>query len=84
LAYDPEATLLTFAAAYGFGLVRNHPFRDGNKRIGFLAMVTFLRLNGVTFAPPPEEVVLMMVDLAAGKVSEEELEGWISKHSGAV
>lgn len=84
LAYDPEATLLTFAAAYGFGLVPNHPFRDGNKRIGFLSMVTFLRLNGVAFAPPPEEVVSMMVDLAAGKVSEAELEEWISKHSVAV
>jgi death-on-curing protein len=82
LAYDPEANLLSFAAAYGFGLVRNHPFRDGNKRIGFLAMVTFLRLNGVTFAPPPEEVVSTMVDLAGGKLSEAELEEWICNHSG--
>ena len=82
LAYDPEANLLSFAAAYGFGLVRNHPFRDGNKRIGFLAMVTFLRLNGVAFAQPPEEVVLMMVDLAGGKVSEDELEEWIGRNSG--
>jgi len=77
LACHPEASLANLAAAYGFGLVRNHPFRDGNKRIGFLAMVTFLRLNGVAFAPPAEEVVSTMVELAAGNLAEAELEEWI-------
>ena len=81
LAYDPEASLSTLAVAFGFGLVRNHPFRDGNKRIGFLAMVIFLRLNGVGFAPPAEEVVSTMTDLAAGKLSEANLEEWLRSHT---
>ena len=77
LAYDPEASLTTLAAAYGFGLVKNHPFRDGNKRVGFLAMVTFLRLNGATFTASEDDVVAKVEGLAAGKVSEAKLEAWL-------
>jgi death on curing protein len=65
------------AAAYAFGLARNHAFVDGNKRIAFLAMVTFLGLNDIEFVVPEAEAVVMMVAVAAGEVSEESLARWI-------
>jgi death-on-curing protein len=65
------------AAAYGFGLARNHAFVDGNKRIAFLAMVTFLGLNDVDFVVPEANAVAMMLALAAGEVDEEGLARWI-------
>ena len=54
------------AAAYAFGLVKNHPYRDGNKRIGFLAMVTFLGMNGHDFSATDAEVVTEILALADG------------------
>ena len=65
------------AAAYGFGLVKGHPYRDGNKRIGFLAITTFLGINGCDLTASDEDVVTEMVALAAGHVSESELASWI-------
>jgi death-on-curing protein len=69
------------AAAYAFGLVQNHPYRDGNKRIGFLAMVTFLGVNGHDFSATDAEVVTEFLALADGRVSEEALAEWIRRHS---
>ncbi len=69
------------AAAYAFGFVKNHPYRDGNKRIGFLAMVTFLGINGHTFDATDEDVVTQFVTLAAGKGSEGGLAEWIRSRS---
>ena len=68
------------AAAYAFGLVQNHPYRDGNKRIGFLAMVTFLGVNGHDFSATEAEVVAEILALADGSVSEEALADWIRQH----
>ena len=68
------------AAAYAFGLVRNHPYRDGNKRIGFLAMVTFLGMNGHDPQVTDAEVVTEILALADGSVSEEALADWIRQH----
>jgi death-on-curing protein len=65
------------AAAYGFGLSRNHAFVDGNKRIAFLAIVTFLGLNDVDFLVPETEAVVIMLAVAAGEVSEQSLARWI-------
>jgi len=65
------------AAAYAFGLVKNHPYRDGNKRIGFLAMMTFLGLNGRELEATDAEVVAEFTALADGAVSEEQLADWI-------
>ena len=65
------------AAAYAFGLVKGHPYRDGNKRIGFLAMVTFLGINGHELEAPEAEVVAEFLALADGRVSENELADWI-------
>lgn len=71
------APIEQLAASYAFGIARNHPFIDGNKRTAFLSLVTFLGLNGITFDVPEEEVVVMFVALAAGEISEEGLGRWI-------
>ena len=70
------------AAAYAFGLVKGHPYRDGNKRIGFLAMVTFLGINGRELEASDGEVVAEFVALADGSVSEGELADWIRERVG--
>ena len=75
-AYE-SPDLASVAAAYGFGLALNHAFVDGNKRIAFLAMVTFLRLNNIDLVVPESEAVVMMQAIAAGEVDEEGLARWI-------
>jgi death-on-curing protein len=65
------------AAAYAFGLAKNHAFVDGNKRIAFISMVAFLRKNGVAFAPDQAQAAAMIIAVAAGEVSEESLARWI-------
>jgi death-on-curing protein len=72
-----QADLATLAAAYAFGLAKNHAFVDGNKRIAFMTMAVFLRKNGVAFAPDPAHATAMFFSLAAGEVSEESLTRWI-------
>jgi len=79
--YENDADLATLAAAYGFGLVKNHPYRDGNKRIGFLAMVTFLEVNGHDFDASDSDVLTMMLALADGRVSERQLADWLRQHT---
>jgi death-on-curing protein len=69
--------LATLAAAYGFGLAKNHAFVDGNKRAAFMTMVVFLRKNDVHFAPDPAHATSMILSLAAGEVSERSLTRWI-------
>jgi death-on-curing protein len=73
-----ESDLVELAAAYAFGLAKNHPFVDGNKRVSFIAMMTFLRLNGVRLAPPQNEATAMILALAAGEVDEPGLARWIA------
>ena len=80
-AYGEKATLFDLAAAYGYGLARNHAFVDGNKRIALLAVRAFLFRNGYRFDPDEIETVTMMEGLAAGKVTEELLSEWIEKYS---
>jgi len=72
-----KAALPELAAAYGFGIVRNHPFMDGNKRAGFIAMVGFLLLNGIEFASDPLEGAAIILGVAAGEVDEAGLARWI-------
>lgn len=72
--------MVILAAAYGFGLARNHPYRDGNKRIAFLAMATFLGVNGYELIATDADVVTTMMALASGKLTEEELAGWLREH----
>ena len=72
-----RAELADLAAAYAFGIVRNHPFVDGNKRAGFVAMLAFLVLNGIAFAPDPVEATAVILGLAAGEIDETGLTRWI-------
>jgi death on curing protein len=72
-----QADRAALAAAYAFGLARNHPFVDGNKRSAFHAMVVFLRLYNVPFAPEPAHATAIILSLAAGEVNEEGLTRWI-------
>jgi death-on-curing protein len=64
------------AAAYAFGVARNHPFVDGNKRTAWVLARLFLALNGVKIAFAPEDAIRTMLALAAGELSEEELADW--------
>jgi len=79
-AYEPRSDLATLAAAYGYGLATGHPYRDGNKRIAFLAMVVFLGLNGWDLDAPEPEVVSTMLAVAAGEHGEAELAAWLRSH----
>ena len=79
--YAEKVDVAVLAAAYGFGLVKNHPYRDGNKRIGFLSIVTFLGMNDHDLDATDGEVISEMVALADGRVSEEELADWIRRHN---
>jgi death on curing protein len=72
-----QAPLAELASAYAFGLAKNHAFIDGNKRIAFMAMMTFLRKNRVPFAPDPAQSTSIILSLAAGEVSEDSLTRWI-------
>jgi death-on-curing protein len=72
-----QAGLPVLAAAYAFGLAKNHTFVDGNKRIAFMAMVIVLRKNGVRFVPDQAQATKITLALAAGEVSEESLARWI-------
>lgn len=78
--YQETTELPTLAAAYGFGLCRNHPYRDGNKRVAFVVMVVFLELNGLSFKAEEREVVTVMLALASGRLSENELASWLQAH----
>ena len=69
------------AAAYAFGIVKNHPFIDGNKRAGFVAAYTFLGINGIDFTASEEEAVIFTRGLAAGVVTIEEYALWLRKSS---
>jgi death-on-curing protein len=69
------------AAAYGFGIARNHPFADGNKRAAFLATGLFLGINGISFRPDKVEAYQVYFALAAGEITEEELAAWIDRNS---
>jgi death-on-curing protein len=72
-----ETDLALLAAAYAFGIARNHPFIDGNKRTAFASIIVFLGLNGIDFAPRPELATAMILALAAGEVNEQSLAHFI-------
>ncbi len=79
LAYG-EPDVAALAAAYGFGLIRNHAFADGNKRAAFLATGLFLGLNGFRLVTSQADATLSMLALAAGDLSEEEFAQWLRAH----
>lgn len=80
-AYEPEADVFRLAAAYCAGIVKNHPFVDGNKRTGVLAANAFLHLNGVEFSPEEPTVVTMIIGLASGEIGEGAIAEWLRANS---
>jgi len=75
--YDDGADVALLAAAYAFGFVRNHPYRDGNKRIGFLTLATFLGINDHELDTTDEDVVTTMIALGDGSLTEPQLADWV-------
>jgi death-on-curing protein len=73
--------LCALAASLGHGIARNHPFVDGNKRTAFVAVETFLILNGVELMAGDADCVVAMLDLAAGEMTEDEFAAWLRDHT---
>jgi death-on-curing protein len=82
-AYSEQqhASIARLAAAYAKGIVANHPFVDGNKRMAFTVSLTFLRLNGLELTATKEDRVLTFWSLAAGEISEEQLAQWFERNT---
>lgn len=76
-----KAGLFELAASYAFGIVKNHPFIDGNKRTGFIVAVVFLELNGYEFQAGEVDATLQTLALAAGDISEAVFAGWLKANS---
>jgi len=74
-----KPSLFEMAAAYAHGLVKNHPFLDGNKRCGFMAAALFLEINGLRFGATEESAVAYTRSLAAGEIGVEEYAGWLKE-----
>jgi len=83
-AYEGCADLAVLAAAYGFGLARNHAFVDGNKRVAFLAVGVFLAINGRGLTATPVEAIEGILALASGEMDEAQFAQWIRAHVRAV
>jgi death-on-curing protein len=78
--YEPEkAAIPRLAAGYAYGIARNHPFVDGNKRVALVVSLLFLRLNGMTLSVSLEERYQTFMVLAEDKLSEEELSAWFGR-----
>ncbi len=75
-----EFDLANLTAAYGFGIARNRPFFDGNKRTALASMIVFLGLNRFDLDAPREQATAIILGLAAGEISEEALARWIADH----
>jgi len=75
-----ENELVSLGAAFAFGIARNHPFADGNKRTAWVVARTFLALNGVRLAFDKADAIAKVQQLAAGELSEEELADWFRQH----
>jgi death-on-curing protein len=76
-AYGDKPDIIEMAAAYTFGIVRNHPFIDGNKRTGFMVGVLFLEINGYRFTASEEAATRAILDLAASKIDEPAFLNWL-------
>ena len=72
-----EPDLADLAAAYAFGIARNHPFVDGNKRVAFVALELFVRINDFELVADDRACLAVMLDLAAGELEEEALAAWV-------
>lgn len=82
--YDPDSDVFTLAGALAFGLIRNHPFVDGNKRVGLMCAYTFLRMNGWELRAEEPEAVVIIRGIASGELGEAELVAWLRQRSEAL
>lgn len=80
-AHGDSPDIIEMAAAYTAGIVRNHPFVDGNKRTGFVVGVLFLEMNGYQFTAPEEEATQVILGLAAGTLKEEAFTTWLRSNA---
>lgn len=80
-AYGESPDIVDMAAAYTWGIVRNHPFLDGNKRTGFVVGVLFLELNGYRFTASEEEAAQMVLELASGNLDEAGYIAFLRAHA---
>jgi death-on-curing protein len=78
--YEAQSSIPELAACFGFALTKNHALLDGNERLGFLAIGIFLRLNGYRLAAGRAEAVVVMENVAAGRLDERGLAAWIQNH----
>jgi death on curing protein len=81
-AYGTSSSLFDLAAMYGVGIVKGHPFIDGNKRVALMVMYVFLETNGYRLNAPEVEAVDVMLRLAVGELDEKGLSGWLMANSG--
>lgn len=81
LGYGAESSLCDLASAYGYGIIRNHAFVDGNKRTGVLAIAVFLHLNGCRFEPDQDDEIRIVEAVAAGEIDEKDLAAWITRNA---
>jgi death-on-curing protein len=79
-SYAESPNIIEMAAAYIAGIVRNHPFLDGNKRTGLVVGVLFLETNGCRFNAPEEDTTRAVLDLAAGRLDEKGFVSWLGNH----
>ncbi len=79
-SYDSRSSLFELAAAYSFGIAKNHPFIDGNKRTAFTIGTLFLELNGYRLAAPEAVAAIAFESLASGKLTEDKLAAWFKEH----
>jgi death on curing protein len=80
-AYGHDPDIFELAAAYAVGIVRNHPFTDGNKRVGFLIGVLFLEINGYRFNAPEEDATQAVMALASNTMDEASFAAWMRTNS---
>ena len=76
---DPD--IVELAALYALAIAKNHPFIDGNKRTAYVALETFLALNGMIFPASDAEAVVAMLDMASGAMGEDEFTAWVREHA---
>ncbi len=79
LAYGEDVDIAALAAAYAYGIAKNHPFIDGNKRTALVVMRTFLAANGVDFMASQQDKYVTILKLAEGSLDEEQLAAWVRK-----
>jgi death-on-curing protein len=82
-SFEPASVLPRLAAAYGFGLARDHPFVDGNKRVAVVSVAVFLALGGRRFDPDEADEVRTILALAAGELDEPQLAAWVAAQTSS-